>query len=134
MNNNGKLALSILWVVVGVALVGLSVAGVLDSSLYAGMGGALACVGVLQVVRHLRYRTDPAYRERVDTEVNDERNEFLSMKSRSLAFVAAVVVEGVGAVVAMALGSHTVQLVLSCSVGLIVAAYWISYMVLARKY
>ena len=41
MYNNKKLALSIFWVVLGAVLLGLSVAEVLDSSIYAGMGGAL---------------------------------------------------------------------------------------------
>ena len=134
MYNNKKLALSIFWVVVGVVLVVLSVAGVLGDSLYAGMGGALAAIGALQVIRNLRYRSDPAYQEKIDTEYNDERNQFLSMKSKSWAFIIAVVVECVGVIVAMALGNQTVQLVLAYSVCLIVAAYWISYMILAKKY
>ena len=134
MYNNKKLALSIFWVVAGVALVALSVTNVLNDSLYAGMGGALAAVGALQVMRNLRYRSDPAYQEKIDTEVNDERNQFLSMKSKSWAFVIAVIVEGVGVIVAMLLGHQTVQLVLAYSVCLIVGAYWIAYMMLARKY
>lgn len=134
MYNNKKLALSIFWVVAGVALVALSVTKVLNDSLYAGMGGALAAVGALQVMRNLRYRSDPVYREKIDTEVNDERNQFLSMKSKSWAFVIAVMVECVGVIVAMLLGHQTVQLVLAYSVCLIVGAYWISYMILARKY
>ena len=134
MYNNKKLALSIFWVVVGVVLVVLSVVGVFKDSLYAGMGGALAAIGALQVIRNLRYRSDPAYQEKIDTEYNDERNQFLSMKSKSWAFIIAVVVEGIGVIVAMVLGHQTVQLVLAYSVCLIVAAYWISYMILAKKY
>ena len=56
MNNNRRLVLSIFWVVLGLVLVVLSIMEVLDSSVYAGMGGALAAVGALQVIRNLRYR------------------------------------------------------------------------------
>jgi uncharacterized membrane protein len=134
MYNNKRLALSVFWVVLGAALAVLSVAGVLDSSLYGGMGGALVVVGTFQVMRNVRYRSDPAYREKVDTEASDERNRFLRMKSWSWTGYIVVLAEGVGSVVAMATGYETVQLVLLYSVCLMLVSYWVTYMVLARKY
>lgn len=134
MHNNGKLALSIFWTVLGAVLLGLSVANVLDSTIYAGMGGALLAVGILQVIRNLRYRTDAAYQEKIDTEVNDERNVFLGMKSWSWTGRAIVLVECIGILVAMVLGQQTVQLVLSYSVCAILVIYWVTFMILAKKY
>ena len=132
--NNRRLALSIFWVVLGLVLLSLSIAGVLDSSLYAGMGAALAVVGALQIARNLRYRRDAAYREKIDTEFRDERNQYLRMKSWSWAGYIVVLVEGIGVVVAMVLGQETVQHVLSYSVCLILVVYWLMYLVLSRKY
>ena len=132
--NNKRLALSAFWVVLGAALLVLSVAEVLDSSVYAGMGGALIAVGVLQVLRNLRYRKDSDYREKIDTEAGDERNSFLRMKSWAWTGYIVVLAEGVGAVIAMVMGRHLVQEVLLYSVCLIVGIYWITYMILARKY
>ncbi len=134
MYNNKRLALSIFWVVLGVTLVGLSFAEVLDSSLYSGMGGALAAVGILQIIKNLKYRNNPVYREKVDTEVSDERNRFLRMKSWSWAGYIVVLVEGVGVIVAMVLGQHMIQMILSYSVCLIVFVYWLSYLILRQKY
>ena len=134
MNNNRRLVLSIFWVVLGLVLVVLSIMEVLDSSVYAGMGGALAAVGALQVIRNLRYRGNEEYREKVDTEVNDERNRFLRMKSWSWAGYIVVLVEAIGVIVAMIMGKETVQMILCYSVCLILCAYWISYLVLSRKY
>ncbi|MBR2576637.1 MAG: hypothetical protein IKE40_05000 [Firmicutes bacterium] len=134
MNNNRRLVLSIFWVVLGLVLVVLSIAEVLDSSVYAGMGGALTAVGALQVIRNLRYRGNEEYREKVDTEVNDERNRFLRMKSWSWAGYIVVLVEAIGVIVAMIMGKETVQMILAYSVCLILCAYWISYLVLSRKY
>lgn len=132
--NNKKLALSIFWVIVGVTLVVLSVTEVLSDSVYAGMGGALTAVGAMQVLCNLKYRRDAAYREKLDTELNDERNRYLRMKSWSWAGYITVLVEGVGVVVALVTGERTIQLVLSYSVCLLVFAYWVAYMVLNRKY
>ena len=98
------------------------------------MGGGLIAVGLLQIARNLRYRRDPAYREKIDTEVSDERNRFLRMKSWSWAGYITVIAEGIAAIVAAVRGQETVQLVLSYSVCLLLAAYYISYLVLSRKY
>ena len=63
--NNKRLALSIFWLVLGLVLVVLSAAEVLNDSVYAGMGAALAVVGGLQLGRHIKYRRDPEYREKI---------------------------------------------------------------------
>ena len=132
--NNKKLIASIFWLVLGVALMALSIAGVLDSSMYSGMGGALAAVGFLQIIRNLKYRSDSGYREKIDTEAGDERNRFLRMKSWAWAGYIVIFAEGIGVIAAMIAGQHTIQLVLSCSVCLILIVYWCSYLVLKRKY
>lgn len=132
--NNKRLALSIFWAVVGLVLTVLSVTEVLDSSIYSGMGGGLMAVGVLQAIRNVKYRKDADYREKIDVEANDERNRFLRMKSWSWAGYIAILVESVGVIVAIILGEETVRLILSLSVCLILVAYWVSYLILSRKY
>ena len=131
--NNKRLALNIFWIVLGAVLVGLSIAEVLDSSLYSGMGGALIAIGVLRLIMTAKYRTDPEYREKIDTS-NDERAKYLRMKSWAWAGYIVVLLEGIGAIVAMILGARDIQLLLSYSVCLIITAYWISYLILSRKY
>ncbi len=132
--DNKRLALTIFWIVLGILLVILSVADILDSSIYAGMGGALTAIGVLQLVRTMRYRKDAEYREKIDIEINDERNHYLRMKSWSWTGYIVVLIEGIGAVVALILGQETVQLILSYSVCLILVVYWLTYVILGRKY
>ena len=133
MYDNKRLFLSVFWVILGAVLLIVAVTKKLDSR-YAGMGGGLLVVGALQIARNLRYRRDPAYREKIDTEVSDERNRFLRMKSWSWAGYITVLAEAIAAVVAAVRGQETVQLVLSYSVCLLLAAYYISYLVLSRKY
>lgn len=134
MYNNKRLALSIFWVLLGVTLLVLSITEVLDSSMYAGMGSVLIVVGGLQIIRNIRYRKDAAYQEKVDTETSDERNRFLSMKSWSWTGYIVVIIQGIGVVVATVLREDTIGQILSYSVCLIVTVYWISYLVLSRKY
>ena len=134
MYDNRRLVLSIFWVALGAVLLGLSIAGKLDSSVFAGMGGALIAVGALQLIRNMRYRSNEEYREKIDIEVSDERNRFLRMKSWSWVGYIVVLVEAVGSVIALIMGQQTVQMVLMYSVCLIVGAYWIIYMILSRRY
>lgn len=131
--NNKRLTLSVFWIVLGTVLTVLSAKEVLDSQ-YSSMGTVFIVIGAMQVIRNIRYRKDPEYRERINTEFSDERNSFLRMKSWSWAGYIVVLVESVGVVVAMILGERTVQLVLSYSVCLILCVYWIAYLVLSRKY
>ena len=132
--DNKRLALTIFWIVLGILLIILSVFDILDSSIYAGIGGALTAIGVLQLVRTMRYRKDSEYREKIDIEINDERNRYLRMKSWSWTGYIVVLIEGIGVVVALILGQETVQLILSYSVCLILVVYWLTYVILGRKY
>ena len=132
--NNRRLVLQIFWIVLGAVLVVLSVTEVIQSSLYSGMGGALIAVGILQLIRTVKYRKDPEYREKVDIELTDERSKYLRMKSWAWTGYIIVLVEGVGVIIAMILGYETVQLVLAYSVCLILLVYWITYLVLNKKY
>ncbi|MBQ7668326.1 MAG: hypothetical protein IJS47_03270 [Clostridia bacterium] len=132
--NNKRLALSIFWVVLGALLIGLSIAEILDSSVYSGMGGALVAVGFIRLIQIIRYRKDENYREKIDVQVKDERNKFLHLQSWAWTGYIIVLVEGIGAVVALVLGQETVQMVLAYSVCAIILVYWITYMILSRKY
>ena len=134
MYNNKKLALSILYIVLGLTFTALSFAGVSDSPYLSGMGGGLTVVGALQLIRNLRYRKDSAYREKIDTERKDERNSFLRMKAWAWTGYIIVLVEGVGVIAAALLRQELVMQVLSYSVCLILCVYWITWLILSRKY
>lgn len=134
MYNNKRLALSIFWIVLGVVLLGLSVAEVIDSTYYGGMGGGFIAVGILQVMRNLKYRRDPEYREKIDVEVSDERNKYLRMQSWSWAGYIMVIGLAISSVIAMILKQEQVQLTLMYTMCAILMVYTISYYILSRKY
>lgn len=131
--NNKRLLLSVFWVVLGTILLGLSIAEIIDQSLYAGMGGAMMTIGILQVVRNLRYRNDQEYKEKVDIEITDERNKYLRMKAWSIAGYIMVLAGAAGSLVAFFAGHEETQQVLLCSVALLVFIYWLAYMILNKK-
>ena len=131
--NNRKLALSIFWIILGAVLMVLTANGVV-SDMYSGMGGALIGIGMLQVIRNLRYRTNSKYREKLDVELQDERNKYIRMKSWSWTGYIIVLVQSLGVVIAFVMRQSVIQQVLTLSVCLTLCVYRISYAVICRKY
>ena len=74
------------------------------------------------------------FREKIDTEGQDERLKYLRMKSWSWAGYTVCMLQAAGAVAAMVLGQRTIQIVLGWCVCLMLSCFWIFYLILSRKY
>lgn len=133
MRSNKRLIASIVEIVLGAILLVCNLAGLLDE-FWSGMGVALIVVGGLLLLRQIKYKTNESYRESVDVEVNDERNKYLSMKAWSWAGYLFVMIAAVGAVVLKIVGQDELVFFASGSVCLIMVLYWLSYVVLRKKY
>ena len=97
MKHNRKLIASILEIIIGIALlvfVGFDEA----DSYWGGAGSALIGVGFLFLLREIKYRKNPEYKEQVDTETNDERNKYLGMKTWSWTGYATVLILAVSSI------------------------------------
>ena len=84
MSVRGRMIAKGVIMLIGAALLAASCLGWVEE-FWSGMGVGLAVVGAIQLIRLQRYRRDPQYREKMDVEVKDERNKFLSMKAWSWA-------------------------------------------------
>jgi len=131
--NTKRLIASIVEIVLGIILWICGVIGPLDSY-WSGMGGGLIGVGIVFLVRSIRYKRDPEYKENYDTEAKDERNRFIATKAWSWAGYLYVMIAAVGSIVCKLLGREDLMMFCSMSVCLIMLLYWVSYMVLKRKY
>ena len=133
MGKNYRFFLSFFWIALGATLAVCGGTGRLDE-FWSGMGFALVLVGLLQVLRNIRYRTNREYREKFDTESNDERNRFISNKAWAWAGYLFVMVAAVGTIVFKLTGREDLMMMASAGVCLMICFYWISYLVLNRKY
>ena len=91
-------------------------------------------VGIVQLVRHIRYRKNDDYREKVDVAVNDERNRFLTGKAWAWAGYLFVLVCGVATIALKIAGQDQWSLAASYALCLLLVLYWGAYLVLKRKY
>ena len=128
-----KMALSIFWMVLGAALIGCNMAG-LVGEIWSGMGGGLLAVGGIQVYRQLKYRRNEEYREKVDIAMEDERNRFIRSKAWAWAGYLFVIIAAVGSLILRFAGKDELADMAAYGVALLVFLYWFSYMVLSRKY
>ena len=133
MNNKKRMISSVVEILIGGILIVLSIFGAVDEY-WSGMGTSLLLIGVLFFIRTIKYSTNDEYREKLDIEVNDERNRYLKLKSWAWAgylFVISGAVASIGFKIA---GREDLMMMASWSVCYIMILYWISNIFLRRKY
>lgn len=119
--------------IAGLALVGLGVAEIVDE-FWSGMGSALLVVGAVRLLRYYRLKKNEAYREKMETAVTDERNQFIRMKAWSWAGYLFIICTGLSVIVFKLLGNDLLSQASSWGVCLMLVLYWISFFVLKKKY
>ena len=128
-----RLIASILEIIVGAALLICSMFELVDE-FWSGMGTSLLIIGVIFLIRNIKYKTNKEYREKIDIESNDERNKYISLKAWAWAGYLFVMLGAVGAIVFKLMGKEDLMMMASLSVCLIMVFYWISYIFLKKKY
>lgn len=133
MKTNRRMILSIFWIALGAVLVGCSMAGLLDDY-WCGMGGGFLGVGVVQTIRNLRYLHNAQYREKADTANGDERNRFIANKAWAWAGYLTVMTGAAATIAFQLLGKRELSQFTAISICVILVFYWVSYLVLQKKY
>lgn len=128
-----RLIASILEIIVGAALLICSMFELVDE-FWSGMGTSLLIIGIIFLIRNIKYKTNEEYREKIDIESNDERNKYISLKAWAWAGYLFVMLGAVGAIVFKLMGKEDLMMMASLSVCLIMVFYWISYTFLKKKY
>lgn len=131
--DNKRFIVSIVEIIIGVILIGCSVLGIIDE-FWSSMGAAMLVVGVAFLIRQIKYKTNEEYREKYDVERSDERNRYLSGKAWAWAGYLFVMIAAVATIMLKLTGREELMLMASGSVCLIVLLYWVSYVILKRKY
>lgn len=130
---NRRWIASVVEIALGLVLTVCGALGVVDTY-WSGMGGGLLGVGVIQLVRYLRYYSNETYKSKVDVEVNDERNKFIALRAWAWAGFWYVMAGAVGSIAFQVLGKPELATMAGGSVCLLMAFCWISRIYLRRKY
>ena len=117
----------------GLALIGLGVAEIVDE-FWSGMGSALLVIGIIRLLRYYRLKKNDTYREKMETAVTDERNQFIRTKAWSWAGYLFIMVSAIATIIFRILGQDLLSQFCSYAVCLMLVLYWVSYFVLKKKY
>ena len=130
---NRQIVMNCFWILTGAILMIASNFGNLDE-LYSGFGAGFLAVGLLQLIRNIKYRTNKEYQEKVDIEISDERNKYLRMRAWSYAGYLFVLISGIACIVCMVLSQTLYMEIASYAVCLMLILYLVSYAILKKKY
>lgn len=133
MRNNKNIVLNIFWIVLGSILLVISSMGIIGE-IYTGFGAGLLGVGIVQLIRAIRYKTNTEFRENVDIEIQDERNRYMRMKAWSWAGYLYVLISAIAVIVCMILSLEPYMQMAAYGVCLMLLLYWGSYLVIRKKY
>ena len=125
--------MSVAWVIIGAILIGLAFAGKVDE-FWNGIGSAFVVVGSLQLLRFRRFNKNEAYREKVEIECGDERLKYIRLKAWGWAGYLYVLITGVMILVFKVMGQDVWSFAASVGVIVLLLLFWVSYMVLKKKY
>ena len=133
MKMERRALVSVVWVILGI---GLMIAGWVTEmdEYWSGLGTAFAFVGVLKLFRWGKYTRDAEYRDKVKVEVKDERNRFLAAKAWGWAGYLFVVIAAFASIALRIAGQEMLSTAAGLAVCLIVVLYWLSFLILRKKY
>ena len=130
---NKRIFLSLFWLVMGAVLIALEIMGKIDG-FWSGMGAAFIGVAIVQIIRYIRYSKDGDYKEKVDTANRDERNRFIANKAWAWSGYLFVMITAVAAIALRIAGENTISMAASGALCLMLVLYWVSYLILSKKY
>lgn len=133
MKKDKRMIVSIIWVILGAILIVLAFAGKVDV-FWNGMGSGLLIVGALNLLRQYRFSKNEAYREKIEIEEKDERNQFIRNKTWAWTGYLFVIIAAILCIVFKIVGQEVLSFAASGAVCLMLVLYWISYFILRKKY
>ena len=133
MNRDKRVIMSIIWLVIGTILIGLSFAGKVDE-FWNGMGFALGIIGAIQLLKFHRLNKNEEYREKVEIAEKDERNHYIRNKAWAWAGYIFVLTTAVSVIVFKIIGQELLSMAASGAVCFMLVLYWGAYMILQKKY
>ena len=128
-----NIVINILWMIIGIGLTVLSIFEKTDS-FWSGVGASFLVVGVVNLLRMYRINKNDAYKEKIELELNDERNRYIRSKAWAWAGYLFVMIAAVGSIVLRILKMNTLSIACGLAVLLMIVLFWISYYMLGKKY
>lgn len=124
-----RLYVGIAYIFLGIAMISITFLNITDNEFVSSFGLALALMGLVRIRNYfLITRNDEALKKQEIAET-DERNISIINKARGMAFIAYIMIAALSVIVLALLGYHEIARWISYSVALLVAIYWVCYII-----
>ena len=133
MKSDRRILAWIAYIVLGAALLALGAADIIDA-FWSGMGSALLVIGVVRLLRGYRLSKSETYREAREVAETDERFHFIRNKAWAWAGYLFIIICALGAIVLRLLGQELLSIASGGAVCLMLVLFWVSFVVLKKKY
>jgi purine-cytosine permease-like protein len=128
-----RLYVAIAYVILGIALIVTFNIIKTENDFLSSFGLALVVIGVVHIRRYFLITKNEETIKRRQIAETDERNIAIADKAKSIAFIVYVVLAAVAIIVLELLEYSLLSIVLSLTIGLLVAVYWIAYWTMYKK-
>lgn len=127
------LIFGMIWLLLGLVLTVLCCQETLDE-FWSGMGSALLVIGVVRLLRSYRLSRSETYREKREVAETDERFHFIRNKAWAWAAYLFLIICALATIVCKLLGQELLCIAFGGVVSLLVALFWICFVILKKKY
>ena len=129
-----RLYLAIGYIIFGALIVLIANLHNAADSYFSTFGLALAVCGVVRIRNYFRITKNEESIRKQEIAESDERTIMIVHRARSMTFSLYVMLSCVAVIVLMIVGQEQLAQMISWSVCILVAIYWVCYLVLKKKY
>lgn len=129
-----RLYFAIGYCILGLAMLGTSYFNGFTNNFLFPFGVAMMVCGMIRVAKHFKITRNQETMHKMELAEKDERYLMIAQKARSWAFSLYIMIAGVSVITMNLLGHSEAALPYAWSVCALVAIYWVSWMILKKKY
>lgn len=129
-----RLCVAIVYILIGIALIAVSAAGIAQNETVSSFGAVFACMGIAKVVQYLRITKDESTIRSREIAETDERNIMIMTKARSLTFSIYIILSGIAMVVLYLLNLPFAAQIIAYAICAFALIYFICYHIISRRY
>jgi uncharacterized membrane protein len=129
-----RLYIAVSYIVIGLLLIAADALNHFENQFFFYFGITLIVMGILRLLRHRKITRDDASIHRQEVVETDERTLMMAEKARSWAFSYSIMIAGIAVIVLSLLGKHDAAQPFAWYVCGMVVMYWISFIIIRKKY
>ena len=124
-----RLYVGIAYIFLGIAMISITFMNITDNEFVSSFGLALALMGLVRIRNYFLITRNDETLKKQEIAETDERNISIINKARGMAFIAYIMIAALSVIVLALLGYHEIARWISYSVALLVAIYWVCYII-----